>query len=175
MLGQASAHILGGCSEAAAPRGRWGALAPAGCGMALLNSSFITSLLRPLLWGFRELCVMLWQRSEGWGVQLSVPWAHPPSGCAELLEVGSASSLPLPFGYSFWWDAHTGDKFSLIFTSRCALFQAVKVKCAITLSACSAQKPNRDVPSELTLISVYLPSKAISPCSYGSQKLPRWR
>ena len=37
-------------------------------------------------------------------------------------------------------------------------FKQRKVKCAIALSACSAQKLNRDVPGELALISVCLPS-----------------
>lgn len=138
---------------------------------------------------------MLWQRNEGWGVKPCCPGGlfHPSGSAACMLEVGSA---PLPalvaqeptcvclhgpgciWGQGFWCDAHAGDKLSLIFTSPpspCALFQAAKVKCAITLSACSAQKLNRDVPGELTLISVCLPSKAISPCSYGSQKLSRWR
>lgn len=174
MLGEASAHILWGCNEAASPWGCWGALDPAGCGTALQllfhHSPSLTSTP-----GLQRALRNALAGKRGVGCAALYPGDIHPSGCAELLEVGSAPSLPLPFGYSSLWDAHTGHKFSLIFTSCCALFQAVKVKCAITLSVCSAQKPNRDVPSELTLISVYLPSKAISPCSNGSQKLPRWR
>lgn len=109
--------------------------------------------------------------------------------CSPSLDEGSAGCwtqvlLSLPAAAQPGLNAGTGsfgvmlrpEINSLLFLHLLALcFKRCKIKCAIALSACLAQKLNRDVPSELTLISVCLPSKAISPCSCGSQKLLRWR